>query len=129
MNVSTASISVALNNNATAMGLTHSVDGTITLSPPAPQGGLTVALSANPSGQVSFNPGSVSIPQGTTAGTFTVTGVGLGSTTLTASASGYTSGTQSLLVVLLGGIAVAKGLTVAPGQSVPLGVRLSSPAG
>ena len=128
VNVSTASISVALNNNATAMGLTHSVDGTITLSPPAPQGGLTVALSANPSGQVSFNPGSVSIPQGTTAGTFTVTGVGLGSTTLTASASGYTSGTQSLLVVLLGGIAVAKGLTVAPGQSVPLGVRLSSPA-
>jgi hypothetical protein len=126
--VSTMSISIALNNNATAMGLGHSLGGTITLSQPAPQGGLTVALSADPSGQVSFNPANVSIPQGATAGTFNVTGVGLGSTTLTASAAGYTSGTKSLLVVLLGGIVVAEGVTVAPGQSVPLNVQLSSPA-
>ena len=130
VNVSTASISVALNNNATAIGLTRTLSGTITLSSPAPQGGLTVTLSADPLaiGQVSFNPTSVSILPGGTTGTFSVTGVALGSTTITASASGYTSGTQSVLVVLLGGIAVSTGVTVAPGQSTSLGVQLSTPA-
>ncbi len=130
VNVSTASISVALNNNATAIGLTRTLSGTITLSSPAPQGGLSVALSSDPNalGQLSFDPTSVPIPQGATTGTFNVTGAALGSTTITASATGYTSGTQSVLVVLLGGIAVSSGVTVAPGQTIPLGVQLSTPA-
>jgi hypothetical protein len=128
--VATASISVALNNNATAIGLTRTLSGTITLSSAAPQGGLSVALSSDPSalGQLSFDPPSVSIPQGAMSGTFTATGLAVGSTTITASASGYTSGTQSVLVVQLGGIAVSTGVTVAPGQSAPLGVQLSTPA-
>ena len=128
--VSTASIAVALSNNATAIGLTRTLSGTITLSSPAPPSGLSVALSADASatGQVSFNPSVVSIPQGGTTGTFTVTGVTLGSTTITASAPNYTSGSDGILVVTLGGISVATGVVVAPGQSTPLGVQLSSPA-
>jgi Putative Ig domain/PKD domain len=130
VNVSTATISVALNNGATAIGLTRTLSGTITLSSPAPQTGLSVTLSADPSaiGQVSFNPASVSIPAGGVTGTFSITGVAVGSTTITASASGYTGGSDSILVVSLGGIAVTQGVTVPPGQSTALGVQLSTPA-
>jgi hypothetical protein len=130
VNVTTAAISIALNNNATAVGLTRTLSGTITLSAPAPPAGLTVALSADPSaqGQVTFSPTSVSIPGGGTSGTFSVTGTVAGPTTLTASGAGYTSGTDSILVVQLGGIAVSQGVTVAPGQSTALGVQLSTPA-
>jgi hypothetical protein len=130
VNVSAATITVALNGNATAVGLTRTLSGTVTLSSPAPQAGLTVALSGDPSatGQVSFSPSNVSILPGAMTGTFNVTGVALGSTTITASASGYTSGADSILVVQLGGIAVTQGVTVAPGQSTVLGVQLSTPA-
>jgi hypothetical protein len=130
VNVTAASITVALNNNATAIGLTRTVSGTVTLSSPAPQSGVSVALSADPSaiGQVSFDSGSVSIPSGATSGTFNITGVAVGSTTITASAPGFNSGSDSILVVLLGGIAVSTGVTVPPGQSTVLGVQLSTPA-
>ncbi len=52
----------------------------------------------------------------------------LGSTTVTASAAGYNSGTATVLVVSLGGIAISQSLTVPFGQSVPLNVQLSTPA-
>ncbi len=130
--VTTPSISIALSNSTPAVGLTHTVNGTVTLSSPAPAGGTIVALSADPSatGQVSFNPSSVTILQGSTVGTFSLTGVALGSTTITASSSGYNNGTATVLVVALGGIAFPQGssLTVAFGQSVPLNVQLSTPA-
>src|ERR1017187_5830835 len=94
-------ISIAFNNNATAVGMTHSVGGTLTLSAPAPAGGTTIALSGNPSapGQVSFNPASVSILPESTTGTFSLTGVPLGSTTITASAPGVISSTATMLVI------------------------------
>jgi hypothetical protein len=114
------------------VGLTHSINGTVTLSSPAPAGGTTIALSGDPSatGQVSFNPASVTILRGSTIGTFSLTGVALGSATITASASGYNSGTATVLVVSLGGIGFPQGssLTVPFGQSVPLNVQLSTPA-
>jgi PKD domain len=128
--VTTPSISIAFSNNATAVGLTHSINGTVTLSAPALAGGAAIALAGDPSapGQVSFSPAMVTIPQGSTVGTFSLTGVALGSTTITASASGYNSGTAMVLVVPLGGISISQGLTVPSGQSLPLTVQLSTPA-
>ncbi len=126
--VTTPSISIALAHNATAVGLTHTIGGTVTLSAPAPQGGTTIALSGDPSamGQVSFSPSGVTILQGSTMGTFNLTGVALGPTTITASASGYNGATAPLLVVPLGAIGFSQGssLTVPFGQSVPLNVQL-----
>ncbi len=128
--VTTPSVSIVFSNNATAVGLTHSINATVTLSAPALAGGAAIALAGDPSapGQVSFSPAIVTIPQGSTVGTFSLTGVALGSTTITASASGYNSGTAIVLVVPLGGISISQGLTVPSGQSLPLTVQLSTPA-
>jgi len=128
--VTTPSISIVLLNNATAVGLTHSIGGTVTLSE-APAAGATVALSGDPSasGQVSFIPASVTILPGSTIGFFSLTGVALGPTTITARASGFDSGTATLQVITLGSIAISpQSLTVPFGQSIPLNVQLSTPA-
>ncbi len=136
--VVTPSVSVALTNpatgaSATAVGLTHSLNGTLTLSAAAPSpGGTTIMLSSDPlaSGQVSFNPASVTIAAGNTIGTFTLMGTALGSTTITASAPGVTSGTTPLLVTNLGGILLNGGVpvSVGVGLSTPLPVTLQFPA-
>ena len=126
--VSLPSVSIAFNNNATAVGLTHSISGTVTLSAPAPQNGTTIALSVSPAGALTFNPPSVTIPQGGTSGTFSLTGAALGSTTITAGATGVTSGTATILVVSLGGISVPSGVTVGIGQSTPFTIQLQNPA-
>ena len=128
MNVVLPSVSIAFNNNATAVGLTHSLSGTVTLSASAPQAGTTIALSGDPAGIVSFNPASVTIPPGSTAGTFTLTGLAVGSTTITASAPGVTSGTANILVVSLGGIALPSGVIAPDGQAVAFNIQLQFPA-
>ena len=120
------SVSIAFNNNATAVGLTHSISGMVTLSASAPASGTTIALAGDPTapGQVSFNPSSVIISAGGTAGTFTLTGLAVGGTTITASAPGVTSGTAPMLVAMLGGIGLPSGVTVGMGQSVPFAIQL-----
>ena len=63
----------------------------ITLTTPAPAGGVTVSLvSANQSVVQVQSPGSVFIAQGATAGTIGLDGIAGGTTTVTASATGYT---------------------------------------
>lgn len=73
--------------------------GTVTLSLPAPAGGLTVALSSAPAGVISL-PGTVSIAAGQTSGRIVYTGTTLGAATLSASATGYTASSASLTVQL-----------------------------
>jgi hypothetical protein len=124
--VATPAITVTL--TSAGVGLTHSINGTITLNAPADVGGATVALSSNPVGRVTFDTANVAIPAGGTTGTFKVIGGTLGTAAITAAAGGYVNGTVSVLVVNLGGIALPTGLTVAPGQSAALSVTLSTPA-
>ena len=123
--VATPTITVTL--SSTAVGLTHSINGTITLNEPADTG-ASIALSSNPAGRVTFDTANVAIPAGGTTGTFKVIGGTLGAATVTAAAGGYVSGTAAILVVNLGGIALPTGLSVAPGQSTALSVTLSTPA-
>ena len=59
---------IALTLNAGAVGLTHVIGGTITLSAPAPVATI-VSLSANPTGQVTLSPSAVTIAAGATTGT------------------------------------------------------------
>lgn len=69
----------------------------VTLSDPAPAGGLSVTLaSSNP--PVASVPASITVPAGATTASFTVSGGAAGSATLTASAAGYESATAAVTV-------------------------------
>ncbi len=125
VNVGTASISVSL---AAGVGVGHTVGGTVTLSAPAPSTGTTVTLTSNSLGTATVSPATVTVPSGGITGSFTVTGVGQGSATITASSTGYSSGTANILVSVLGAIGLSQNIAVAPGQSAPITVTLSSPA-
>jgi hypothetical protein len=124
INTSPAGITVALDSNT--IGVTTTVNGTITLSSPAPSGGVVVSLTATPSGIVTV-PASITIASGST-GTFTVTGVATGAATITANAPGYTSGSANVTVAKLGAIKLQSNITVGPNQSVPFPVTLVSGA-
>ena len=70
---------------------------TVQLTEPAPAGGLTVNL-ATASNATATVPASVSVPAGVSQASFNVNGIALGTTQLTASASGY-QGTQTTVRV------------------------------
>ncbi|QTD46378.1 hypothetical protein [Ottowia testudinis] len=70
---------------------------TVQLTEPAPAGGLTVNLATAASGTATV-PASVNVPAGASQASFSVSGVALGTTQLTASASGY-QGTQTTVRV------------------------------
>ncbi|MDR2012224.1 MAG: hypothetical protein LBQ20_04130 [Rhodanobacter sp.] len=69
----------------------------LTLTDPAPAGGLTVSLGTDAAGTASV-PDSVSVAEGAGQVGFNVTGVALGTTTLQASASGYQSAQTTVRV-------------------------------
>ena len=124
VNVSTPTIAVTL--AAPGVGVTRTIGGTVTLSAPAPAGPDTIVTLSGTG--VSFDPPTVVIPAGGVSGAFNLTGVTAGIPVITASSPGYNSGTISVFIVNLGAIALASNVTVAPGQSAPLNVILSSPA-
>lgn len=110
----------------------------VKLSGPAPEGGVTVMLKSSDPSKVTVTPASVLIPPGATTPIIQpqVTGAGIGSATISATATGYTSGagvvkvtaptmafsgsplvmatggTRNLTLNLTGGRAPAGGLTV-----------------
>jgi PKD domain. len=126
VNVAVPNITVTL--AAGTVGLSRTINGTVTLSAPAPAGGIIVTLSGLPGGIITLQPAAVSIIGGGTTGIFTITGAAEGSATLTASSAGYNSGSAAINVGKLGQITVQSNVTVGPGQSVPLQVTLATPA-
>ncbi len=125
VNVGAASISVSV---PAGVGVGHTVSGSVTLSAPAPATGTTVTVTSSSTGTATVSPGTITIAAGGTTGSFTVTGVGQGSATINASSKGYSNGTANILVSTLGAIGLSANVTVAPGQSAPIAVTLSSPA-
>src|SRR5205807_1301694 len=89
--VSVPRISIAL--DSTTIGLTRTINGTLTLSAPAPVGGTSVSLSSTPGGIVTL-PQAVNVAGGASTATFTVTGSAVGSTNIVGSAPGYISGSE-----------------------------------
>ena len=124
--VTTPSITIAL--DTPSVKTTYSINGTVTLSSPAPTGGVNVALSVAPGGRVTFNPPTVTIAAGSSSASFSLTGVTEGTGTITGSSTGFTSGTVSVVVSSPGNIALASGVTVGPTQSATIAVTLSAPA-
>ena len=103
----TASVTVAspgnilLPSNIT-VGPGQSLAFPVTLSAPAPTGGVTIALATSDSSKVTISPNAVTIPAGAVAPAAQprVTGVGIGSATITASAPGYATVKQAVAVGL-----------------------------
>jgi trimeric autotransporter adhesin len=110
---------------AVAPGLSRSVP--LTLSDPAPAGGLVVSLASSNSGVLTV-PASITVPAGATAANIVVTGVSAGTASVTASANGYEAGTLSVSVEVIN---ISLGVT---STSIPVGmthmyvVSLSRPA-
>jgi hypothetical protein len=108
------------------VGISSTQTATITLGQAAPAGGLMVNLAAT--GSVSVTTTPIMIAVGATTATFSYTGGTVGGpATITASATGYISDTESLTAT---GALVSLGTipTVAPGQSVSLPLSLGTPA-
>jgi putative flippase GtrA len=126
VNVSQPSLALSLASGN--VGLTRTLSGTVTLSSPAPSGGITVTLSSDPGGVVSFDSPSLTVPAGELSAGFLVTGVAEGGATITAAAPLYGAATAHVDVRSLGAILLASGVTVGPGRTANLGVTLASPA-
>ena len=107
----------------------QTIDGTITLSAPAPASGTQVNLSSSNAGVAAVAPASITIAQGETSAAYTVTGVALGTATITGSSSGFTSGTVGITVT---SNAITVGpVTMGPGgtQGFPVTLSQAAPAG
>ena len=118
---------ITLSLDPALVGLTRTRDVMVSVNVPAPAEGFTLNLSSNPSGFVSL-PASVTIAPGTTSATFTVTGTAEGSTQITASSAGFTTGALGVQVVKLGQIVLPASLTVGPNQTVTYPITLATPA-
>ena len=91
-----ASATVTVARRTMAVGLAGgtitvggSVTGTITLAQPAPAGGVGVTLAVTPAAVATVSPMQVTIAPGGTGATFSVTGTGLGTMTISATAAGF----------------------------------------
>ncbi len=126
VNVVAPAISLSL--SASSVGLTQTINGTVTLNAPAPAGGVVIALTPAPGGIVDVQPVSVTIPAGGITSTFSVKGLGVGSATITGSATGYASGSANISVQVLGKIILPTNVAVGTNQSLPFPVTLSAAA-
>jgi len=100
----------------------------VTLSTPAPAGGLTVTVTSdNPSIVSVGTPGSVFIAQGQSTGVIALNGVGQGTTIVRGNAPGYLEGTLSVDASVQV-LSMPTTLNVAFGGSASVPLTISSPA-
>ncbi len=102
---------------------------TLNLSSPAPTGGILVNLSSSNT-SVATVPATVLIPGGATSVSVPVTSIAAGAATIHASAlPNLADTTATVTVTVLGAIGLPANLSLTPGQSAPIAVSLSGPAG
>ena len=111
-----------------APGLTRSIP--LTLSDPAPAGGLVVSLTSS-NASVASVPASLTVPEGQISANFVLTGVAAGSASVSASAAGYEAAsvpvTVELVTVGIGSPAITT-VSIPQGLSRTYPVTLSRPA-
>ena len=132
VNQSAITLSPSPGQSAIIAAPTQQATGVITLSENA-AADLNITIQSSDTNYVTVVTPKIVIPAGTNTGTFKVLGVAVTSgVTITASATGYSSGTISVTVAFLGKIflpAPEPGpFTVAPGQSVSYPVTLATGA-
>ncbi|MBY0504305.1 MAG: PKD domain-containing protein [Bryobacteraceae bacterium] len=142
--ITATAIGLSTNRTTVRVGLgmsfaapTVAITGTATenlalnLSAPAPVGGLTINLATtNPA--VATVPATVFFGQGAVTLNVPITGVGAGSTTLTATSSVAGDAAAGVVVTAAAGagsLILPAAASLTPGQTVPFPVSLSSPAG
>ncbi len=108
------------------VGVGHTLPGTVTLTQAAPAGGVTVALTSGDTGLVSV-PASVFIPQGGDSVSFLITGVAVGSTTISSSADGFEPATLPIESTAIAVVTLGSGV-VAPGLNTSLALSIGIPA-
>ena len=110
----------------------QSVPFAVTLPVAAPVGGVTVTLSSGDTSKVTIFPSSVTIGAGLTQPAVQpqVTGVNFGSASISASAPGYTTGSQAVSVTATISFSPANISIAAPGsQNLALNISAPAPAG
>jgi hypothetical protein len=118
-------LSMSIVPDSPLLAVNRTFNATVTLVQPAGASGVTVTLSAAPSGLVTISPASQTIAAGQSTAVFSVTaGATSGSLSLAATATGYITATAPLAVtgnlISFGTIPV-----LGPGQSASLPVSLS----
>ncbi|WP_395339910.1 PKD domain-containing protein [Ningiella sp. W23] len=118
-------LSITISSNLIGVGRTSDVE--VSLSSAAPSGGLEISLASSDLGVADVNPGSFVVPEGEFIASFTVSGIALGSATLTASAPGLANAAVAVTVssdlISLGELS-----EIAPGEMTDLALSISSPA-
>src|SRR5262245_56157918 len=84
--------------NVTQIQVGDTATGTVTISDVAPPGGFLVAITLSNSNAGQVSPAAVVVPAGSSTGTFQVTGIAAGTTTITASAGDVTLSTTLTVV-------------------------------
>jgi hypothetical protein len=109
------------------VGVGRTIGGTVTLSQPAPEGGVTIDLASSNAGIATVSPATLVIAGGGSSASFDISGIAPGTVTITANASGYSQGSTSVTttssLISLGTIP-----TIAPDQNASLPVSLSTNA-
>jgi len=118
---------MTLSSDATQVPSGETINGTVNLTQPAPPGGLNVNLVSSAPGVASVSPSSISIAEGNSSGSFTITGASVGTTTISATASGYDSAITSIQVPI-GQINLGFVPSFSVGQTVGFTVSLSQAA-
>jgi YVTN family beta-propeller protein len=121
-------IGLSMANNL-PIGVGRSVPVTITLPQAAPAGGALVTVTSDSTGVAAISsPGTALVSEGATTGQVAVNGVGVGTTTLRANATGYFEGTLGVTVTQ-NLISTPATLNVALGQTTALPISIGpSPA-
>jgi trimeric autotransporter adhesin len=108
--------------------LGQSVSYSIAIGSPAPAGGTIVTLASSDPSKLSISPSSVSIPVGATAPVSLpqLTGLGVGTVTVSASAPGATTASQTVQVNVTARFSSST-VTLAPKATQNLSITLSAP--
>lgn len=106
---------------------TQSFSGTVTLTEPAPTGGVTINLASDNPAFLTVAPTSVNIPAGSTTANFNYTGVANGPANINASAAGFI--TNGALVTVSGSrVQLPVNFSLNLGATLPLPIALSTAA-
>jgi hypothetical protein len=112
----------------TTLGAGRSLEATVSLAQPAPAGGRLVTLASTNVNVATVSPPNVTVPEGASVATFSISGVAAGAVTLIASSPGLQS-TTAPLTVNTNLIILGNGVVLTAGQGPqPLPVSLSGPA-
>lgn len=122
---------ILLSNGGTPLvgvGLTNTIN--VTLSQPAGVNGAQLALSSDAPTTISVGTPTLNIPSGQSTGSFQVTGVSAGTTTIRATAPGYTAGAINLTATLqIISLPVTLNVPFGQNQNFPVSLAVAAPAG